>query len=68
MLKVHWQQEICSGNCNFGKPCQACGNNGQFIGEVMVLKTCGQCTYFGLIGCTTSKYEQKFGNASTPAC
>ena len=35
---------------------------------IMVLKTCGQCTYLGPIGCTTSKYEQKFGNASTPAC
>ena len=35
---------------------------------IMALKTCGQCAYFGPIGCTTSKYEQKFGNASTPAC
>lgn len=68
MVNTHWQQEDCLGNCNFGIPCQACGSNGQYVGEVMVLKTCGQCADFGPIGCTTSKHEQKFGNANTPAC
>lgn len=68
MLKAHWQQEHCSGNYSFSRPCHACGSNGQFIGEVIVLKTCGQCAYFGSIGCITSKHEQKFNNANTPAC
>lgn len=68
MLDTQWQQQYCSGDCTFGIPCQACGSNGQYIGEVMVLKTCGQCTDFGPVGCITSKHEQKFGNANTPAC
>ena len=50
------------------KTLQVCGSNGQYIGHVGVYRTCGECIYFGPIGCTTSKHEQKFGNASTPAC
>lgn len=68
MLDTQWQQQYCSGYCNFGIPCQACGSNGQYIGKVTILKTCGQCADFGPVGCITSKYEQKFGNANTPAC
>lgn len=68
MAEWHAQYVQCPGDCNLGIPCQACGSNGQYIGEVMVLKTCGQCADFGPAGCTTSKHEQKFGNANTPAC
>ena len=62
------QDVQCPGDCNLGRPCQVCGSNGQYVGQVGVYRTCGECIYFGPIGCTTSKYEQKFGNASTPAC
>ena len=67
-VKMPWQEVACSGDCNLGMPCQACGSNGQYIGNVVVFKTCGQCADFGPIGCTTSIYEQKHGNANTPAC
>lgn len=68
MVDTHWQEEYYSWNYNFGTQCQACGSNGQYIGKVQVLKTCGQCLDFGPIGCTTSVYERKHGNANTPAC
>ena len=29
---------------------------------------CGDCTFFGDKGCTTSYLEAKYGNAGTPAC
>lgn len=29
---------------------------------------CGDCTFFGDKGCTTSYLEAKWGNANTPAC
>lgn len=29
---------------------------------------CGECSFFGDKGCTTSYLEAKYGNAGTPAC
>lgn len=32
------------------------------------IQRCGDCTFFGDKGCTTSELEAKYGNFHTPAC
>lgn len=31
---VKLKSEPCPGDCNIGLPCQTCGSNGQYIGEI----------------------------------
>lgn len=73
---------LCTGDCTLGLPCQSCGSNGQYIGEVLFkeeyignwttnyerVNVCGECTHFGPDGCKTSSIEAKYGSRSTPAC